>query len=220
MKKEDIIKELKELGVPNVDETVTNSVLLETLKKVKEDRALATPSKPEEINPDNETLPIPNPRPEILDKPIVQPEETVSISKKDWDDVQKQLKMLYEVADKGRIFNYENNNTEKKPIKVKVSIIQGKTLVGWRTTKDELIKHPQTGKTIGEKQEFELVLLDNVGDKTTVLVDGYEAFSNARYNERVEAEVVSKKEDWKGNYTFDIKLPDGRIIPFDSRFVN
>lgn len=211
MKKEEIIKELRDLGVDGFDESATNTVLSELLKSKRETVKAPTST----ANP----LPAPLPPGEIK---IPEPpkEETMSISKKDWDDVQKQLKMLYDVADKGRLFNYESRTAEKKPIRVKLSIHNGKIIVGWRTMRDELIKHPQTGKTVGEKQEFELVLLDNVGDKSTVLVDGYEAFSSARYNERIEVEVTGKKEDWKGNYTYTVSLPDGRAIEIDGRFVN
>jgi len=155
------------------------------------------------------------------DVPVVTPPvETVSISKKEWEDVQNQLKMLYNVADKGRIYNYESKGAEKKPFRVKLSVYSNSIVIGWRTMKDELIKHPQTGRTVGEVQEYELLLLDNSGVESKVIINGYSAFSDARYSERVEVEVVSKKEDWQGNYTFDVILPDNRRISIDSRFVN
>jgi hypothetical protein len=162
---------------------------------------------------------------QVIPPPAVIPgapvkEETVSISKKEWDEVNARLKLLYEVADKGRVFNYENQKAEKKPIKVKLSIYNNKIIIGWRTLRDELVKHPTTGKTVGEKQEYEIMLLDKEGNQITMIVDGYDSFSNARYGERIEAEVISRKEDWQGNTTFNISLPDGRKIELDSRFVN
>ena len=133
---------------------------------------------------------------------------------------QATMKMLYEVADKGRIFNYEAGKTEKKPIEVKLSLYGGGIIVGWRTIKDTLVKHPTTGRTVGEEQEYELLILDKENNTSKAIVVGYPAFSDARYTERIEAEVAGKKEDWNGDITFDVKLPDGRVIPLGSRFVN
>lgn len=135
-------------------------------------------------------------------------------------DNQKQLKMLYEVADKGRVVNYESKNAEKKPFKVKLSVFRDGIIVGWRVVKDELVKHPTTGLTMGEVQEFELLILDKDGQTNKVTVNGYPAFSDARYTSRIDAEVVSKSTDFEDNTSFDVKLPDGKIIKLDARFVN
>lgn len=133
---------------------------------------------------------------------------------------QAKLKMLYEVADKGRIFNYESSRIEGKLSKVKLSSYQEGVIIGWRVIKDELIKHPTTGLTVGEVQEYELLVLKEDGETIKYIVNGYPAFSNARYNERIEADIIGKKEDWEGKITFELKLPGGRLISLDSRFVN
>lgn len=146
--------------------------------------------------------------------------ETIQIKKDEWQKVQDQLKMLYEVADKGRVFNYENSRSDKPASKVKLSLFGNGIIVGWRTVKDELIKHPTTGLTVGEEQVYELLILDKEGNTTKATLSGYPAFSNARYNDRIEAEVVSKKESLDGTWTFEVMLPDGRKISLDARFVN
>lgn len=135
---------------------------------------------------------------------------------------QAQLKMLVEVADKGRVYNYEASKSkgEKKPFKVKLSVFGGGIIVGWRTSKDELIKHPTTGMIVGEQQEYELLILDAESNIQKVMVSGYPTFSNARYNDRVECEVISKSDDFNGNTTFEVQTPDGRIIKIASAFVN
>lgn len=142
-----------------------------------------------------------------------------ALEKKDVANEEK-LKMLYEVADKGRVFNYESSRTEKKPFKVKLSVYNNGLIVGWRCLKDELIKHPATGATVGEEQQYELLLLDKEGQTTKVVINGYSAFSTARYTERVDAEVLSKSEDFNGNLTFNLGLSDGRTLSLDGRFVN
>ena len=127
--------------------------------------------------------------------------------------------LVRQTADKGRLFNYDAARAERKPLRVKLSAYGGGIIVGWRTLKDELIKDPNTGRTIGESQEYE-VLVDKNGETIPVQIKGYPAFSDARYTNRVEAEVVGKKEEYDGRTTFDVRLPDGRVIPLDSRFVN
>ncbi len=142
-----------------------------------------------------------------------------ALEKRD-EENQAKMKLLYEVADKGRVLNYENKQAGKQPMKVKLGVWNAGIIVGWRTTKDNLIKHPTTGLTVGEEQQFEILLLDKEGQTNKILIDGYPAFSNARYSQRIEVEVVGKKEDWDGNMTFDVILPDGRPLSLDSRFVN
>ncbi len=142
-----------------------------------------------------------------------------ALEKRDVEN-QEKLKMLYETADKGRIFNYENRNNDKKPMKVKLGVHDGKLVVGWRTVRDELIKNPTTGMTVGEVQEIELLLLDKENQTSKKLIDGYVNFSNARYDERMECEVVGKEEKWDGTVTFHLQLPDGRKLSIDGRFIN
>src|SRR3990167_8077635 len=89
-------------------------------------------------------------------------DKVTELERKD-NENQAKLKMLYDVADKGRVFNYENTKAEKQAFKVKLSIFGDGIIVGWRTVRDDLVKHPTTGLTVGENQEYELLLLDNEG---------------------------------------------------------
>jgi len=146
--------------------------------------------------------------------------EMVQISKKEWQKVQDQLAMLYNVADKGRIQSYEKQHQGKQLLKVKLSVYDGKYIVGWRVVEDSYTYHPTTGQLVGETQTIEVELLDKDNKRSIVKLNGYKKFSDIRYTERVEVSVVSKKEDVSGNWTFDVELPDGRILSLDSRFVN
>ena len=142
-----------------------------------------------------------------------------ALEKRDAEN-QKKLDMLYDVADRGRITNYENQRAEKKPLKVKLSRFGGGIITAWRTVKDELVKHPTTGLTVGEVQEYEVVISGDDGDIRKLTVNGYPSFSNARYTERIEVEVIGKKEDYQGNITFDVMLPNQKVVAIDARFVN
>lgn len=211
MKKQEIIDQLKAKGVMFKEDLTVKQLgeILKASEAVKQEETQDTSTK-ESVKVDKDQ-----------GHQEQSKEDFVKISKKDWQDVQNQLKMLYNVADKGRIFNYENQQQkDKKPTKVKLSVYDGQIITGWRTLKDELIKDSRTGATIGEIQEYELSLLNEEGKTTYAILDGYIAFSNARYDKRIEVEVVGKKEDWDGTLTFNVSLPNGNIISLDSKFVN
>ena len=148
-------------------------------------------------------------------------EKIEALEKKDAEN-QAKLKMLYDVADKGRVFNYENQQAGagKKVKKIKLSVFDGSIIVGWRTLKDELIKHPTSGMTVGEKQEYELLLFGKDSNITKVVVEGYPRFSEIRYTERIEADIIGQTETFDGVITFDVALPDGRTVKMDSKFIN
>jgi len=203
MTKRETIDKLVQLGV-EFEENLSYHELQTLLKQAQADKK---PEVPEESSEKDK-------------KPVQAPENFVKVSKEDWNSVQEQLKMLRAVADKGRIYNYENQRTEKKPFKVKLSIYKDQLIIGWRTLKDELIRDSRTGATIGETQQYEIKLLNREDKIQDILIDGYVSFSNARYAQRIDAEVVGTKESWDGEQTFDLRLPDGRVISLNSRFVN
>lgn len=137
------------------------------------------------------------------------------------EENQKKLKMLYDVADKGRLFNWESKQKGGDQGRhVKLSVVDGKILVGWRTLRDELVHDPKTGRTVGEFQQYELLLYGEDGQHSTRVVDGYLNFSNLRYENRIECQILGKSENYEGKVTFEIGLPDGRKTILDSRFVN
>jgi hypothetical protein len=190
----------------------------------------AAETKPEQIDPITppDEVPAPTPvetTPPPVEAPVSSPAgtatpETVTITKAQWDETQRMLNMLYQAADKGRIFNLENQQANKEPLKVKLSKYNDSFIIGWRTVKDQSVFHPTTGKQVGEEQEYEILLRDKDGKVTAMSIKGYPSFSEARYTERVDCTVIAKKEDMQGNWTYDIQLPDGQVIPLDSRFVN
>lgn len=152
--------------------------------------------------------------------PKIEP-ETVSIPKAEWENVEKTLEMLKSVADKGRVYNYESSQkTDKKPKKVKLSCFGGGLIIGWQTMKDELVKHPVTGATVGENQQIQVKILMPNGDTITKDFSSYVQFSNARYDERCECFVSGVSESYDGKIVWILDLPDGRKLNIDPRFVN
>ena len=147
----------------------------------------------------------------------------ISIPQAEWDKMQEQLKMLTEVADKGRILSYQTKNANnKKPVTVKVSIYDDKYIIGWKTLKFELGRNPQTGKAIwgGETAEYEVKLMDKEGAESTEILRGYSAFSDAKYDNRIECAILSKKETAEGELLFEVALPNNKTVLLESKFLN
>lgn len=161
-------------------------------------------------------MPGPMPEPQGNGQPDKSPTELALEAK-----VAELERMIRTVGDAGRIMNFDNAKDKgKKPMRVKVSQYNGGLIIGWRTVKDELIKHPMTGRTAGEEQQYEVLIQMPNGEINKTLINGYLTFSEARYNDRIDGEVIGRKEDWSGNLTFEIMLGDGRKLELDSRFVN
>ena len=155
--------------------------------------------------------------------PETKLEKNIEVSQKEWAAVQEKLRMLEEVADKGRILNYQTKNSPiKKAITVKLSEYNGKYIIGWRTLKFELGRTPLTGNAIwgGETAEYEITLIDKEGNETKETISGYSAFSDAKYDKRVECVVMSKKETANGDLIFEVALPGGKTIEMESRYIN
>lgn len=170
-----------------------------------------------------EAKPVEDPKPS--NDPILQRLEELErknqeLEKRAVDD-QKTLKMLYEVADKGRVFNWESKqNKPGQGQRIKVSVLEGKYVIGWRTVRDELITDPRTGSTVGELQQYEIQLLEKDGSSSFRTLNGYKAFSDLRYDQRVDCQVLSRSESYDGTLKFRVGLPDGREYELDSRFIN
>lgn len=136
------------------------------------------------------------------------------------EQINKLQEMLLATADAGRLSQFEQRKAGKQPMKVKLSIYKDKLIIGWRTIKDIAVFHPTTGKQIGEEQEYEVILLDNEGQTSKEIINGYPQFTGARYDKRVEAEVIGRREDSQGNLAYDVKLDDGRMLTLAAQFVN
>ena len=149
-------------------------------------------------------------------------DDTIKISRDEWNKVQEQLVMLRDVADKGRVFSYESQKaaTGKKAKKIKLSVFDGKFVIGWATLKDNLIKSSSTGLVVSEEQQYEILLLAPDDSISKAKIDSYSRFTDVRYGERVEVDVLGQTEDYDGRITFTVKLPDGREIKLGSQFLN
>ena len=148
-------------------------------------------------------------------------EDTVSLKKNDFDALMKRLdtlenqgKMLTEVADKGRLMDYEMKQTanEKKPFKVKLPIYGGGYIVDHQSLtpiESQLIYGQLHSNPIGERQEYKVTILMPDNSLTTHNFATYGQFGSARYEKREEVVVIGRREIG-GKLSYIVALPDGR----------
>lgn len=163
----------------------------------------------------------------LVESPAEAPKKVVEVNKDELDKLIKtveaqaeKLKMLEAVADKGRVFNYESKRSTKAPMKIKLSRHNDCFITGWRNAKDVGIYDPRTGAQTGETQQMEILLLDKEGKTKKEIINGYARFSDIKYADRVDCEVVNKTENWEGNWTFTVRLPGGQEVDLDQAFIN
>lgn len=140
-------------------------------------------------------------------------EKMVYVPKAEFDELKE---MVQQIADKNRLDRF--NESRKKNVRpiYKLSTIEGKIVVGWKTIKDDVSVDPISGRVIAH-QIYQFIL----EDKSTVEVNGYNNFANAQYSAQIEAEGLSKKIDGDSGNTFlELETKDGRKVEINEKFVN
>jgi len=150
----------------------------------------------------------------------LKPEETVVVSKAALDEILLKLDRLEYAGDKGRLGKYDARFFKKGPNIFTVSLYNGKIITGWRSLKNVSYKDPGTGRLV-EDQRYEILFNDN----TKLEVQGYEQFSDIRFNERLNVEEISRTQDETGT-TIKVKIISqdsdlyGKELTIGAQFVN
>lgn len=136
----------------------------------------------------------------------------------------EKIKMLIEVADNARKENYNKKNGKKKitPI-VKVSTIEGRVVVAWKTVIDEVFR--DDGGVWHEKQVHDYITVDEKGEEKIYTFNLMEVVQKKKIvkipGEVIERKIVHKDEDTgEEQVNFKLRLEDGREITIDAKFVN
>ena len=103
------------------------------------------------------------------------------------EELKKQNQMLLEVADKKALAGYYTRHKESLPSQVKIRVIDGNVVLGWKMVKDEVYKDPATMRWI-EIQKIK-VLLEN---EKAIELD-YMDF--VRRYEYVDARIISRVKE-------------------------
>ncbi len=159
--------------------------------------------------------------PTVSKPPIPPKEETVNIPRTFFEDLKVQIQelkrsndMLLSVADKKAIALYFQRNQQDLPKEVKLRILGGKVIVGWRTTRDEVYQDPVT-RVWREYQDVELVFEDGT-TLSTSLMD-----FNRKYTYVVckRTGIVTNEET--GDQAFKlVRLDNGQEYTIGSQFIN
>jgi hypothetical protein len=101
--------------------------------------------------------------------------ETVEISKETFDSFKKELetlkeqnKLLFEAADKRALANIYARNKQNLPIDVRLRMLDGKVIVGWKTSKNEVFQDSIT-RAWREDQKVELLFEDDTSKEFDLL---------------------------------------------------
>jgi hypothetical protein len=121
--------------------------------------------------------------------------------------------LLLQVADKKQLAIYYQKHQQKIPPVVKLRVIDGKVIIGWRTLKDEVYQDPVSMRWY-EKQIIEVVFEDGTTKQ-------YALMDYVRLYQHIEAKVVStltNSED--GKISFKVQTDDGREYVIGAEFIN
>ena len=132
------------------------------------------------------------------------------------DELAKQNSMLMEVADKKSLSTYYSRNQAKLPKSVRLNLIDGKVVIGWKMTMNEVYKENIGGNYIWrEKQNVKLTFADGTESD----------MSNSDYDksyQQVEANIISRTEDEvTGEMLLNVLRTDnGEKVSVGVKFVN
>jgi hypothetical protein len=132
------------------------------------------------------------------------------------DELAKQNSMLMEVADKKSLSTYYSRNQAKLPKSVRLNLINGKVIIGWKMTLNEVYKENIGGNYIWrEKQSVKLTFAD--GTESDMAYSDY-----VKNYQQVEANIISRTEDEvTGEILLNVLRTDnGEKVQVGIRYVN
>lgn len=147
--------------------------------------------------------------------------DTVEVKKEDlqrlFDRIEKQekdIEILYKVADKGRLEN-QTKNGEPLIKTCKISTFDGNIIIAWKLKKNiceivngRWVEDQVTELIFEDGKVLELPILDFY--RKIVKIDGVEILSKSvSYNDKGEEESLLK-----------LQLPDGKVLEIKSNYIN
>lgn len=147
--------------------------------------------------------------PEIVSIPSEKLREILDTIEK----LQESNKKLIAVADLNRLDRYEQMEKNKNKIvhTARLRFFEGKPIVAWLLTKDEVFK--DTNGVYHETQMVKLFFNDGT-EKEMSYID------SERFVTKKEGEIISRKQDQSGNETVELRFNDGEVIVVDTRYIN
>lgn len=126
------------------------------------------------------------------------------------EDLKKNQDKLMAVADKNRLALYDQRSQTEIIKTAKMSFLDGKPIVAWKTIKDEV--YISQG-VYHETQIVELTFDDGTTTQMSLI-------DSARKMQKQPGEIVSRTRDNEGNEIVRLLLRDGREFNLDIKFLN
>jgi len=155
--------------------------------------------------------------PTIPDSASSEPSSELENLKEQIDKLQKSNEslndLLLQVADKKQLALYYQRNKEQIPPEVKLRVIDGKVVIGWRTVKDDVYKDPVSMKWV-EKQIIEVIFEDGHTKQLAYL-------DFVRMYQHKKAKVVSTlTNSTDGKIALKVQTDDGKEYTLGVEYVN
>ncbi len=129
-------------------------------------------------------------------------------------ELRKQNEMLLEVADKRALAHYYSKNQKKIPKEIKLNLIEGRVVLSWKMTRNEVYKDSTTQRWI-ERQESSLLLEDG---KTLEMP--YTDFIR-RYTQVPATVVSTSKDEETGKLVLKVsRLDTGKEYSIEAEYIN
>ena len=142
-----------------------------------------------------------------------KPKDTIEVSKGLLESMQKEIEMLKQVADKKSLAQYYSRNQKELPKVVKLRLMEGKLIVGWRTIQDEVYEDSGTHRWV-EKQVVELMYQDGKTEQMP-LRDFVRKYTT------IESTVLSTITTQEGNEAVKVQRKDNNdILEIGTKYIN
>ncbi|MFA6991917.1 MAG: hypothetical protein WC269_01390 [Candidatus Gracilibacteria bacterium] len=154
-------------------------------------------------------------KPVVKEKTLELPESTLKALVEKIDALQKQSdkqnEMLLAVADKSRLSNYNIRNQGSLVKTARITLFDGKLVVGWKSVIDEVMQDPG-GRWI-VNQQTELMFQDGTSKIVSI--------KNFEFQKKQEVvEVVGEIVDNLGNHFYKLQRKNGETIELGDSFIN
>ena len=150
--------------------------------------------------------------PEVKEVKKEEP-KTVQIDAAAWKEMQENITRLTAAADLNRLSKYDQEQANKDELikKVKISHWKGVPILATILTDNEVF-YDSRG-IYHENQNVEITTED--GEKISERYVDY-----LRFVTKISGEIMKESKDKDGNTVLSVRLPEGKLIDIDNKFVN
>lgn len=125
------------------------------------------------------------------------------------------IEMLKSISDKARLAKYEQQSNSSIIRTAKVSFWNDVAILAWQTSKDYV--GFKDGRVLVD-QRIKL-FLDKLDEEKNPVVEEVDYLYWVQNTRSKSGDIIEKKDKTSGSF-YTIKLPDGKIVELDVRYIN